>query len=150
MAEATLNYQSIRTTHAAREAVRLFFEWIEKQLWFYIQDDLRIENRKKSLIILVLQWLAEEGYRKINKYSLKTRRVLFSFHSISVMLNQLDNLNMKRISMLVNTMSVIILISIQFFKNMSSSKIFVWNSKFYFDFLKLDHIFLLNSIDIQN
>ncbi|CAF4871173.1 unnamed protein product [Rotaria socialis] len=45
MAEATLNYQTIRTTHAAREA-----------------DDLRVENRKKNLIILVLQWLAEEGY----------------------------------------------------------------------------------------
>lgn len=25
------------------------------------QDDLRVENRKKNLIILVLQWLAEEG-----------------------------------------------------------------------------------------
>ncbi|CAF4111066.1 unnamed protein product [Rotaria sp. Silwood2] len=45
MAEATLNYQTIRTSHAAREA-----------------DDLRVENRKKNLIILVLQWLAEEGY----------------------------------------------------------------------------------------
>ncbi|CAF1594827.1 unnamed protein product, partial [Adineta ricciae] len=45
MAEATLNYQNIRTMHAAREA-----------------DDLRIENRKRNLIILVLQWLAEEGY----------------------------------------------------------------------------------------
>ncbi|UJR25459.1 hypothetical protein I4U23_006806 [Adineta vaga] len=45
MAEATLNYQSIRTTHAVREA-----------------DDLRIENRKRNLIVLVLQWLAEEGY----------------------------------------------------------------------------------------
>ncbi|CAF1246894.1 unnamed protein product [Adineta steineri] len=45
MADATLNYQTIRTTHAAREA-----------------DDLRSENRKKNLIILVLQWLAEEGY----------------------------------------------------------------------------------------
>ena len=28
----------------------------------FIQDDLRIENRKKNLIILVLQWFAEEGY----------------------------------------------------------------------------------------
>lgn len=45
MAEATLNYQTIRTTHAAREA-----------------DDQRVENRKKNLIILILQWLAEEGY----------------------------------------------------------------------------------------
>ncbi|CAF4558577.1 unnamed protein product [Rotaria socialis] len=45
MAEANLNYQLIKTTHAAREA-----------------DDQRMENRKKNLIILVLQWLADEGY----------------------------------------------------------------------------------------
>ncbi|CAF4840033.1 unnamed protein product [Rotaria sp. Silwood1] len=45
MAEANLNYQIIKTTHAAREA-----------------DDQRNENRKKSLIILILQWLADEGY----------------------------------------------------------------------------------------
>ncbi|CAF0935725.1 unnamed protein product [Rotaria sordida] len=45
MAEANLNYQIIKTTHAAREA-----------------DDQRIENRKKNLIILILQWLVDEGY----------------------------------------------------------------------------------------
>ncbi|CAF0955866.1 unnamed protein product [Adineta ricciae] len=45
MAEANLNYQTIKTTHAAREA-----------------DDQRNENRKKNLIILVLHWLADEGY----------------------------------------------------------------------------------------
>lgn len=45
MAEANLNYQTIRTTHAAREA-----------------DDQRNENRKKNLIVLILQWLADEGY----------------------------------------------------------------------------------------
>ncbi|UJR23437.1 hypothetical protein I4U23_026442 [Adineta vaga] len=45
MAEANLNYQTIKTTHAAREA-----------------DDQRNENRKKNLIILILHWLADEGY----------------------------------------------------------------------------------------
>ncbi|CAF0731656.1 unnamed protein product [Adineta steineri] len=45
MAEANLNYQTIKTTHAAREA-----------------DDQRTENRKKNLIILILHWLADEGY----------------------------------------------------------------------------------------
>jgi hypothetical protein len=65
MAEATLNYQTIRTTHAAREAVK--FSYIEnKKFLFFIQDDLRVENRKKNLIILVLQWLAEEGYSNIS------------------------------------------------------------------------------------
>jgi hypothetical protein len=66
MAEATLNYQTIRTTHAAREAVRFLFFFRQRKIQFFslfIQDDLRIENRKKSLIILVLQWLAEEGYK---------------------------------------------------------------------------------------
>ncbi|CAF2414911.1 unnamed protein product [Rotaria sp. Silwood2] len=45
MAEGNLNYQIIKTTHAAREA-----------------DDQRNENRKRSLIILIVQWLADEGY----------------------------------------------------------------------------------------
>ncbi|CAF0787984.1 unnamed protein product [Didymodactylos carnosus] len=45
MAEATLSYQTIKTTHAAREA-----------------DDQRIEARKRNLVVLILQWLTEEGY----------------------------------------------------------------------------------------
>lgn len=61
MAEANLNYQAIRITHQAREAVRLK---IIKQNIFenLIQDDQRIENRKRNLIILILQWLTDEGY----------------------------------------------------------------------------------------
>lgn len=61
MAEANLNYQTIRTTHAAREAVKINFLEKKKIFMSYFQDDQRVENRKKNLIILILQWLADEG-----------------------------------------------------------------------------------------
>ena len=66
MAEANLNYQTIRTTHAAREAVRttkflIFSSNVSNWIFNFLQDDQRNENRKKNLIILILQWLAEEG-----------------------------------------------------------------------------------------
>ncbi len=45
---------------------RIFIDLKKRStIFFFIQDDLRIENRKKNLIILVLQWLAEEGYKHI-------------------------------------------------------------------------------------
>lgn len=64
MAEANLNYQTIRTTHAAREAVSEKRHTKKNKsitLCHVVQDDQRTENRKKNLIILVLHWLAEEG-----------------------------------------------------------------------------------------
>ena len=62
MAEANLNYQTIRTTHAAREAVSANtpFTPCSHSIPF-LQDDQRVENRKKNLVVLILQWLAEEG-----------------------------------------------------------------------------------------
>lgn len=62
----TLTYKAIKTQSQAREAVNFILRTLERwrayRYGFILKEEMKIESRKKNLMILILQWLTEEKY----------------------------------------------------------------------------------------
>lgn len=59
---AELSYVQLKVANEARESVSKFFHVPRSSVIFFLQDEVKCEQRRKNLLVLIHHYLQEEGY----------------------------------------------------------------------------------------